>query len=79
MRNERQHRRSKRVANTSPIIHPKTDLPPNPIQLEHNIRDIARDLNRLRPDWRDAERFYIEREGLVRRLYSLATTAEGIR
>lgn len=39
-------------------------------------RDIARELSRLRPDWRDPETYFANREEIVRDLRRLARTLE---
>ncbi|MEP7222649.1 MAG: hypothetical protein ABI673_08285 [Novosphingobium sp.] len=40
-------------------------------------RDIARDLSRLRPDWRDPERYFENRSELEHALRRLARKLEG--
>lgn len=40
------------------------------------LRTIARDVSRLRPDWRDPERYFEHREEIVRDLRRLARTLE---
>lgn len=42
----------------------------------HTARTIARDVSRLRPDWRDPERYFEHREEIVRDLRRLARTLE---
>lgn len=39
-------------------------------------REIARDLSRLSPDWRDPERFFENRDELRRRMQRLAKALE---
>lgn len=50
-----------------------------PAHLEIDLLSVAEDLNRLRLDWRDAERFFIGREELVNRLHALALSLEARR
>jgi hypothetical protein len=42
-----------------------------------NLLELARDIGRLRPDWRDPERFFEERDELERRAKRLARRIEG--
>lgn len=42
-------------------------------------RQIARDLNRLYPDWRDPERYFENRDELRRRMQQLARALEETR
>ena len=41
-----------------------------------HVRDIARQLGRLRPDWRNPERYFEERDALERQLKHLANQLE---
>lgn len=43
------------------------------------VRSIARDLSRLRPDWRDPERYFETRSDLENRLRRLAKQLDGER
>lgn len=42
----------------------------------HTARQLARDLSRLRPDWRDPETYFAERHEIERALQRLARQLE---
>jgi hypothetical protein len=44
-----------------------------------HVRDIARQLGRLRPDWHNPERYFEERDELERQLKNLANELEARR
>lgn len=52
---------------------PDVSLPVTPVTA---LRQLARDLSRLRPDWRDPERYFENRSELERALQRLARQLE---
>lgn len=48
-----------------------------PVTPARTARDIARELSRLRPDWREPERYFEHRDELLHALRRLANQLEG--